>query len=305
MIYSTVALTFFVVFGLVLVAHQAWANSKVGIKTRLNEIRDLQLIDDEPVPLSLPFRIRVIKPLEAKITGYLNRLLPANIKSSIEQKLVQCGNPKGLKADMFLTGIVLGAGLLTLLGFMIPSVLRMGLYYSIMTALLCLLLSVLIPVLWLHMTAGKRIRQVELALPDALDLLVVSVEAGLGFDMAMTKVTERMKGPLAEEFAKALNEMKMGKSRQAALRDLSNRVGSQNLSSFLAMVIQGTQMGVTLGRILRIQSETMRRERRQRAEETAMKAPIKMVFPLVFFIFPALFIVILGPAVIQIMKAFL
>ncbi|MDP2859995.1 MAG: type II secretion system F family protein [Bacillota bacterium] len=161
-------------------------------------------------------------------------------------------------------------------------------------------LVVLIFVVWLYSSALKRVRRIERALPDAIDLLVVSVEAGLGFDQAMSKMTERMKGSLAEEFAKALQEMKLGKQRHVALRDLARRTGSQTLSTFVAMIVQATQMGVSIGRVLRIQSDSQRRERCRRAEELAMQAPTKMLFPLVFCIFPALFVVILGPGVIQI-----
>ena len=304
MSYLLAALVFVIVFALVLLIYQITVNRQFSIKARLKEVRDSWMDGGEEEPLSLPFRIRVLSPLAARVFNFFNRLLPANVVASVEKKLTQCGNPKGLKAVVFIPGIIVTALILFVLVFIIIFVFGFGLEKAILGALIALIVSLLAPVLWLYTAVDKRIRTVELTLPDAIDLLVVSVEAGLGFDLALAKITERMKGPLADEFGRSLNEMKLGKGRQAALKDLSQRVGSSSLGSFLAMVIQGTQMGVTMGSILRIQSETMRRVRRQKAEEMAMKAPIKMVFPLVLCIFPALLIVILGPAILQFMKAF-
>jgi tight adherence protein C len=138
-------------------------------------------------------------------------------------------------------------------------------------------------------------------LPDVLDLLTVSVEAGLGFDQAVVKVIEKFKGPLAEEFHRTLQEVRMNKPRREALRALADRVGIDDLTAFIAALIQADQLGVSIAKVLRIQSDQMRIKRRQRAEEQAQKASIKMLFPLIFFIFPAMFIVLLGPAVLSMM----
>lgn len=292
------------IFSLVILVHQISVKDQVKIKSRLKNIQETQVIDQDAEALNLPFQTRVIDPIKTKLVNYVTSLMPANLKATIEKKLIQCGNPRGMKAGVFLSGILVGGVALILIVFFGIIFAKAGLLKAVQGALVALLFSIIAPYAWLYYTADKRIRDIERTLPDAIDLLVVSVEAGLGFDMALSKVSERMKGPLGDEFSKALNEMKMGKSRQASLKDLSSRVGSDSLSSFLSMIIQGTTMGFAIGPILRIQSETMRRVRRQRAEESAMKAPIKMVFPLVLCIFPALFIVILGPAVIQIIKAF-
>ena len=152
--------------------------------------------------------------------------------------------------------------------------------------------------------ARRRRDQVQAALPDALDLLAVSVEAGLGFDAAIAKLTEHMDGPLIEEFALALSEMRVGEARQDALKKLSARVDSPELAAFVRAIIQADQLGISLGKILRVQAVDTRLKRQAAAEEKAMKAPIKMLFPTVAFIFPAMFIVVLGPAMLSLGKLF-
>jgi tight adherence protein C len=302
--FTATGVVFVGVFSLVFLAHWALTTQRARIKTRLNVIEETRTGDEVKEPLNLPFYWRVLKPLGTKMVKFSTGLLPLNIMNNIEQKLAQAGNPRGMRAGVFVTIVIMGALLAALLALGIALVLGLGVVYALLYALLCLLLFALFAGLWLMNNVSKRIRQVDLLLPDAIDLLVVSVEAGLGFDLALAKVTEKIQGPLSEEFNKTLQEMKMGKPRQAALRDLSRKVGSHNLTTFLSMIIQGTQMGISMGQILRAQSETMRLLRRQRLEETIMKLPIKMVFPLVLCIFPALMIVILGPALLQFLKAF-
>src|ERR687888_286871 len=152
--------------------------------------------------------------------------------------------------------------------------------------------------------ARSRRETIRAELPDALDLMAVSVEAGMGFDGAISKLTEHMDGPLADEFALTLSEIRIGESRQDALKKLSDRTGTPELSSFVRSIIQADQLGISLGRILRVQATDSRLKRQAAAEEKAMKAPIKMLFPTVMFIFPAMFIVILGPAFLNLAKLF-
>lgn len=304
MFYLPVLFVAIAVFMLVMLIHQTSVKDQTKIKSRLKNIQETLVVEQETEALNLPFQARVIDPIKTKLVCNLTSLMPSNLKATVDKKLVQCGNPGGMKAGVFLSGILVGGVVLTIIVFLGVIHAKAGLLKAVQGVLAAVLFSVFTPYAWLYYTADKRVKNIEKTLPDAIDLLVVSVEAGLGFDMALTKVADRMKGPLGDEFTKALNEMKMGKNRQASLKDLSSRVGSDSLNSFLSMIIQGTAMGFAIGPILRIQSETMRRVRRQRAEEAAMKAPIKMVFPLVLCIFPALFIIILGPAVIQIIKAF-
>jgi tight adherence protein C len=153
------------------------------------------------------------------------------------------------------------------------------------------------------LTARLRSRReaIRAELPDALDLLAVSVEAGLGFDGAVTKLTEHMEGPLVQEFSLTLNQIRIGESRPVALKKMAERVSAPELSSFVRAVIQADQLGISLGRILRVQAADARNRRQAAAEEKAMKAPIKMLFPTVLFIFPAMFLVILGPALLNIL----
>jgi len=158
--------------------------------------------------------------------------------------------------------------------------------------------------LYLKMKTKSRQEQISKKLPDVLDLLTVSVEAGLGFDSALSRVVQKVKGPVAIEFSMALQEIKMGKQRKDALKDLGKRTGVEELNTFINAIIQADQLGVSIGNVLRVQSVQQRNARRQRIEEKAMKAPIKMLLPMVFFIFPTIFIVILAPAAIQLINDF-
>jgi tight adherence protein C len=161
------------------------------------------------------------------------------------------------------------------------------------------------PVIYLKQKATKRQKEITRSLPDVLDLLTVSVEAGLGFDAGIAKVVEKTQGALSEEFAKMLQEIRMGKARREALRDMGRRTGNPDLIGFVGAIVQADQLGVSIGNVLRIQSDDLRGRRKARAQEQAMKAPIKILFPLILFIFPSLFIIILGPAVINIKNTFL
>jgi tight adherence protein C len=161
-----------------------------------------------------------------------------------------------------------------------------------------------VPRFWLKRKIAERQHKILKALPDTIDLLTVSVEAGLGFDAAASKIGEKVTGPLGDEFRQYLRLVRMGTVRREAMRELGDRSGVSDLHTFATGLIQADQLGVSMSKVLRVQSEEMRRRRRQRAEEKAMKAPIKMLFPLVFFIFPTIFIVLLGPAVIQLISVF-
>ncbi|MFV1980711.1 MAG: type II secretion system F family protein, partial [Rhodothermia bacterium] len=160
------------------------------------------------------------------------------------------------------------------------------------------------PTAWLQRRVDERRHEMLLALPDLLDLLVISVEAGLGFDSALARVIATVPGPLSEEFFRMLQETRVGVSRRDAMRHLTDRTDLEELRSFILAMIQAEAFGVTIARVLRVQADEMRVKRRQKAQEKAFAAPVKLVFPLVFCIFPALFIVLLGPAAIQIADAF-
>ena len=176
---------------------------------------------------------------------------------------------------------------------------------SFLIALMFGALGALAPGMYLNTRVKSRQAAVSAELPDALDLLSVSVEAGLGFDGAIAKLADHMDGPLTEEFNLALGEMRIGEGRQEALKKMAERVDTPEISSFTRAIIQADQLGISLGRILRVQAADTRLKRQAAAEEKAMKAPIKMLFPLVLFIFPAMFIVILGPALLNLKGLFI
>ena len=248
------------------------------------------------------FHDRFLAPLREWLAGWALRANPRLSVDSIAMKLLAAGvgrriSPTGflaLKGGAALGGLVLG----TMLG-------RMGgVGAALLGALVLGALGFFIPDYALTLKGRSRRERIRADLPDALDLLAVSVEAGLGFDGAVAKLSEHMEGPLAEEFGLTLSEMRIGESRQEALKRLAERVDASELSAFVRAIIQADTLGTTLGRILRVQAADSRLRRQAAAEERAMKAPIKMLFPTVLFIFPAMFLVILGPAILNIQELF-
>jgi tight adherence protein C len=248
------------------------------------------------------FRERVLVPAASRLAAIPLKLSPRTSVESIAGKLVAAGLASRLDARGFLAikgGATIAAGLA---GF------ALGASGSATNALLLTpafaAIGFIAPDWILTMKMRARREEIRSELPDALDLLAVSVEAGLGFDGAVTKLTEHMSGPLIDEFALTLNEIRVGESRQVALKKMAARVDATELSNFVCAVVQAEQLGISLGRILRVQAADTRLRRQASAEEKAMKAPIKMLFPTVIFIFPSMFIVVLGPAMLTILKAF-
>ena len=228
----------------------------------------------------------------------------SSFTAKTEKSLALAGNPGDLRVADWLgikaIGAVIGAilffflfGIVGVLGF--PFFIG-GLLMPVVGALF----GYTIPEFWLGGRVKKRQKAILMMIPDALDLLTISVRAGLGFDAALGKVVEKLQGPLSDEFRRALAEVRVGKARRDALRDIVARTEVVPLTNFIGAIIQAEQLGVSISKVLQVQSEQLRIERRQRAEEQAAKAPIKMLFPLVGCIFPSLFIVILGPAIILI-----
>lgn len=251
-----------------------------------------------------PFSVRIILPIIRAISAFLSRFAPQRNAEELRHKLDMAGNPNNWTTSDFYGVRGLGA-LITAVIFFIPSFfLGTALAQLVLFLAIGAVLGFYFPLFWLNYRISRRQHEMERALPDALDLLTISVEAGLGFDAAMTKVAEKSDNELSRAFARVNAEIRLGKLRRDALRDMASRAGVQDISNFIAAVIQADQLGVSLSKVLRIQSEQMRVRRRQRAEELAAQAPIKMLFPLVFLIFPSIFIVLLGPAAIQLMKTF-
>jgi len=274
------------------------------VQARLDQFAARQVLTLEEIELREPFFERVIKPLIQGIARFISRLAPRHNVENLRHRLELAGNPYNWGPAEFLgvrglSALICGAlplGLLLLARATLP-------HLVLFTTLLGVL-GFYLPLIWL----GRRIkwRQGEIlrALPDALDLLTITVEAGLGFDAAMNMVTEKWDNELSRAFARTIAEIRMGKGRKAALRDMADRAEVPELTSFVAAIIQADQLGVSIARVLRIQSEQMRIRRRQRAEELAQQAPIKMLFPLTFLIFPAILVVLLGPAIPKLRDAF-
>jgi len=274
--------------------------SKDAVQQRLEQLIT-QPTSLEEFELQQPFFERVLRPIVQRLSRVVNRGDQGGLIARTDAKLERAGYPGGLRgADWMgvkiLVAIVLavGVGLLMLATGRI----QLALLFGIAGAGV----GYMAPEFWLGGKGKKRSFEMVLQLPDALDLLTISVEAGLGFDAALAKVVEKMEGPLVNEFRQALAEIRMGRSRRDALRDVVLRADSQPISNFIGAIVQAEQLGVPIAKVLQIQSQQLRIERRQRAEEMAAKAPVKMLFPMVGCIFPTIFIVILGPAIVTVMS---
>ena len=256
----------------------------------------------EQMELELPFSERVLRPVVQRLARVGRRQQEGGVITRIDSKLERAGYPGGLRGADWVGVKLLALIALAIVGFLLALLLTGG---TIQLALLGLLVGgavgYLAPEFWLGRKMRARSMAMMLQLPDALDLLTISVEAGLGFDAALAKVVEKMEGPLVDEFRQALAEVRMGRSRRDALRDVAIRADSQPVSNFIGAIVQAEQLGVPIAKVLQIQSNQLRIQRRQRAEEAAAKAPVKMLFPMVGCIFPTIFIVILGPAVVTVM----
>lgn len=276
------------------------------LQSRLDEFNQRgETIDLEKIELSLPFTERIIYPVARKLGEIAVRFTPQNALQSTARKLELAGNPGKLDPTMFLSLqfiVALFIGGILILVFTIG-----GKSFPLGQRLLIIIggfvLGFFFPQLWLTSKIGKRQKEVRKALPDALDLLTICVEAGLGFDAALAKVSEKWESELSLAFSRVIQEIQLGKIRREALRDMADRLGIPEMTSFVAAVIQSEQLGVSMAKVLRIQSDQMRVKRRQRAEEEAHKAPIKMLIPMAGLIFPSLMITLMTPAAIRLMNS--
>ena len=260
----------------------------------------------EDIELQQPFMERIVIPIIKKFGEISTRFTPQKLLEETTLKLELAGNPGRIDASTFLATRFVGAGVfggLLLLISSLPTVNwplgRVVLIVGIFTAL-----GFFFPQLWLQSRINRRQTEVRKAMPDALDLLTICVEAGLGFDAAMSKVSEKWKNELSIMFGRCIREVQLGKTQREALRDMADRLGLPELTSFVAAVIQSQILGVSLAKVLRIQSDQMRMKRRQFAEELAHKAPVKMIIPMALLTFPSIMIILMAPAAFQISKAF-
>jgi tight adherence protein C len=268
---------------------------------RAVEVRPSDLRNRE---LARPARERLLKPFYNAALGVTRRFTPAGARDAIRRKLIMAGSPFGWDADRVLVakvaclcgGVVLGLLFLGLFSFAWP--------LRVLGFLAIGLLGYWLPNIVLTNAVQRRQNEIRTALADSIDLLTICVEAGLGFDAALAHVSKNTDGPLADEFYRTLQEVQLGRSRNEAMRNLAARSNVPELRAFVLAMVQADIFGVSVANVLRIQAKDMRIKRRQLAEERAMKVPIKVLFPVLFCIFPALFVVILGPAVMRIADVF-
>jgi tight adherence protein C len=269
---------------------------------RLNQFTERAMTLEE-LELQQPFSQRVLLPVAKSALTVLGKYGPKQSAERLRTNLQMAGNPGGITPAMF---VGLRVALSAILGIIIilVTIRSMPVPQALMYSAIGFVLGYMLPVSWLGRKITARKKAIQKALPDALDLLCISVEAGLAFDLALQRVTQKWDDELSREFKKVLSDIRLGRTRREALKDLAARTGVEDVQTFTAAIIQADQLGVSMSKILRLQSDQMRIKRRQRAEALAQQAPIKMLFPMVFLIFPALFVVILGPAVPRLISAF-
>jgi tight adherence protein C len=273
-----------------------------GIEDRLSHLTE-DVVSLEELELQQSFYKRVIQPMSRSILNQLGKLGPKQSAEKAKLNLQAAGNPGGMTPTMF-TGMRMGLAfaLFVMMGGGV-FVFTQDIAQAFLFATLGLTLGYLLPGMWLRGQIKKRKKNIQRSLPDCLDLLTISVEAGLGFDLALQRVADKWDNELSNEFKRVIQDMRLGRTRREAMRELSDRTGVDDVQTFVSAVIQAEQLGVSMSKILRLQSDQMRIKRRQRAEEQAQKAPVLMLIPMVFLIFPALFVVILGPAVPKIIMS--
>lgn len=260
----------------------------------------------EDIELQQPFMQRVVIPIAKRMGEFSARFTPEKLLQETTLKLELAGNPGRIDASTFLATRFVGAGifggLLALISNMPQVTWPLGRIILVVT--LFTVLGFFFPQMWLSARITRRQNEVRKALPDALDLLTICVEAGLGFEAAMSKVADKWENELSIMFGRCIREIQLGKTQREALRDMADRIGLTELTSFVAAVIQSQLLGVSMAKVLRIQSDQMRMKRRQRAEEEAHKAPVKMIIPMALLTFPSIMIILMAPAAFQIADAF-
>jgi tight adherence protein C len=267
------------------------------VEARLLEYGD-RLMTLEEIELSRPFSERILLPMIRGSSSFVARFTPQRSIENTQHKLELAGNPNNWSAAEFLGIRGLAALLLAALTFVLLMLTEAGVTRQLLFSGIMGILGFFLPVIWLGRRISSRQDEIIKTLPDALDLLTISVEAGLPFDGAMQRVAEKWDNELSKGFQRLLNEMQVGKSRRDALRDMADRMEVPDVTSFVAALVQADQLGISIAKVLRIQAEQMRIKRRQRAEEKAQQAPIKMLIPMTFLIFPTILIVIMGPALL-------
>lgn len=300
-------LCFMMTIGVFAFALSSSKNEKM-MKEKLKEMHAddsmIDIIEDKVTIKDLPLVERTLRPYKQKFTKTILTVLPANFIKEIDQKLLLAGNPKGDTTATWLgnigvKGTLFPAIFAVMLGIILKNVvLAIGIGVGIAMFIVVASFSDL------NKAKQKRQKKIRKDLPFALDLLTISVDAGLGFDSAIDRVTQNMEGPMSDEFKRLLAEMKVGKTRKDALREMVDRTQVEELSEFVVAIIQADKLGIGLSKLLKVQAKQMRIKARQKAQEQAQKAPIKLLFPMVGCIFPSIFVVLLGPAGFSVIEAF-
>jgi tight adherence protein C len=294
-----------VLAAVVLVGMAVGPTSTGGVTRSLAVLEAMEKAPEElTAELDRPFADRVLEPLQERALRVGRRLSGTDTADRLRHKLDLAGNPRDWSVDRVVSAKVIGAVALAVVGLALSMLLGTGVPMRILLTLGGLALGFFVPNLYLYQAAYDRSQRIQRDLPDAIDLLTISVEAGLGFDAALQQVSRNTGGPLAEEFSRVLREMQIGQGRSAALRALSDRTTVPELRSFVSAMVQADAFGIPVAQVLRVQSSEMRVKRRQRAETKAQQVPVKMTVPLIFCILPCLFIAVMGPAAISVMDSF-
>jgi tight adherence protein C len=278
--------------------------AKITGKSSLRAIESYTWQNDEIVAKEKSFYDRVIGPIFGQSTSLGRRFTPVGYIDSARKKLTHAGLRGPEELDKFLAIRALTIGVIPFIGIamsLLPNITSKNKFF--MFLIIAFILAIY-PDAKLSKAVSLRQKRIRQALPDILDLLTISVEAGLGFEQAVDRITESVPGPLSDEFTRMIGEMRAGANRSDALNALETRTGVEEVKSFVMSMVQADTFGVSIGRVLRAQADEMRIKRRQLAQEAAQKAPVKMLLPMTFFIFPALFVVVLGPAIISIAENF-
>lgn len=303
MIYIAIFIFFLSIFYLIYGILAILNGDKIKIEKRIGDLKELHALDEEKIE-NKSFSERIIKPFYKSLSKVLLKITPSHKVEMLNKRLERAGLLKDSTIEKWLfkkSMVILGCfTTIVLLSLMIdPNIIK-----AVVLALLVIVAINIFFNFYLSSRIENRKKKILKDLPYTLDLITVSVEAGLSFDGAMVRVISNISGELCDEFAKSLKEIRMGIERKVALKNMSERCDVKALSMLITSLIQADELGVSLSRVLKIESENLREHRKQVSREKAMKAPIKMLFPLILFIFPSIFIIILGPAVIRMISIF-
>ena len=277
------------------IARTPSTNTAAMVQQRLSVYGGEKPLSVEEIELQRPFSERVLRPAIEKLGSLLSRSTPQKARQDLLNKLELAGRPGNLTPEDFAAVRLVSAAILAAVGFLVGLLLG-SVLYLVISAALGAILGFYFPVLWLKQKVDGRRAVIQKGLPDALDLLVICVDAGLGFDASLARVTDKYRNALSDLLSKALREVSLGRPRLEALDEMGRNSGVEDLHNFMQAVIQSEQFGTGIGKILRIQADEMRRKRRQRAQELGAQATLKMMLPMVGCIFPTLWIILLGPA---------